>query len=140
MKGERYRISGRHTNWGSTQYLVIGLVQKSDVGAWNSIRGETQSVKVKYNWHGDILRVNLGEATDGKYKLAWNLQPYDQTLSNGVANYWIDVDDNPANALMYGLAERYGWTLASSMVTATSGARLIHAHHVCKASQCARCQ
>lgn len=132
VKGERYRIAGRHTNWGGASYLSIGLVQKSDVGAWNSIRGETQTVNVKYDWHGDILKINLGAVSEGKYKLSWNLQPYDQALSYGATNAWIDIDENPAIALNAYANLRIPYELR---VTATRGAHLdlMPAQHLCKA-------
>lgn len=118
VKGERYSIGGRFINYIGPGYLAMGLVRKSDVGVWNSLSGETQTVRVQYKWLGDILRVNLGEATAGRYKLEWNIQPYDKPLSYGSTNVWIDVNTNPANTLNNHLAS------TGVQVTATRGAHL----------------
>jgi hypothetical protein len=102
VKGDRYRISGKHYNAGGATFLAVSLVRKSETPAWNSISGEEQTVVVKYPWIGDVLRLDLGDVVEGKYKLSYSAQPHGQSWqSGGLVDYWIDAKADPIQYLRW---------------------------------------
>ena len=116
VKGERYLMDMKVRHYGYNVEHFLAIARKTSERSWSSLRGESQTFDIQYDYHGEELTLNLGNVVGGHYKLQLVYKPFGGDVVTGTTRA-IRWDESPEWPLWYihrGSLSRTSWNGAFS--------------------------